>query len=74
MHNVYHVCGLGPSRTSKQNVLSLILLISLVKLKNKKKGVSVDTAFCTLYDSDPCSPIILNSKTNVGLGPNQKLN
>ena len=29
MHVVCHVHGLGPSRTSKQNVLSLILLILL---------------------------------------------
>ena len=31
--------GLGQSRTSKQNVLSLILLILLAKLTNQKKGI-----------------------------------
>ena len=36
MHVVYCMCGLGPSHTSKQNVLSLILLISLSELMNQK--------------------------------------
>jgi len=35
---VCHVRGLGPSRTSKQNVLSLILLILLAELTNQKEG------------------------------------
>ena len=39
MHDVCHVCGLGLSCTSKQNVLYLILLISLVKLTNQKRGI-----------------------------------
>ena len=34
IHVVCHMCGLGPSCMSKQNVLSLILLIPLVKLMN----------------------------------------
>ena len=34
MCDVCRVCGLGPSRTSKQNVLSLILLIPSTKLTN----------------------------------------
>ena len=34
MHDVCCVCGLGPSRTLKQNILSLILLIPLMKLTN----------------------------------------
>ena len=36
---VCRVRGLGLSRTSKQNVLSLILLILLVKLTNQKRGI-----------------------------------
>ena len=36
MHVVYCMCGLGLSHTSKQNVLSLILLISLSELTNQK--------------------------------------
>ena len=39
MHDVCCVCGLGPSHTSKQNVLSLILLILLAKFMNQKKGI-----------------------------------
>ena len=39
MRDVCHVRGLGPSRTLKQNVLSLILLIPLAKLKNQNKGI-----------------------------------
>ena len=39
MRDVCRVRGLGPSHTSKQNVLSLILLISLAKLANQKRGI-----------------------------------
>ena len=39
MRDVCCVCGLGLSRTSKQNVLSLILLISSTKLSNQKRGI-----------------------------------
>ena len=39
MRDVCRVCGLGLSRTSKQNVLSLILLIPLAKLTNQKRGI-----------------------------------
>ena len=39
MRDVCHVRGLGPSHTSKQNVLSLILLILSAKLTNQKKGI-----------------------------------
>jgi len=38
MHVVCHMLGLGLSCTSKQNILSLFLLISLVKLTNQKRG------------------------------------
>ena len=39
MRDVRRVHGLGPSHMSKQNVLSLILLISLAKLMNQKRGI-----------------------------------
>ena len=39
MCDVCRVRGLGLRHTSKQNVLSLILLISLAKLKNQKRGI-----------------------------------
>jgi len=39
MCDVCHVRGLGPSRTLKQNVLSLILLILLAEITNQKKGI-----------------------------------
>ena len=39
MHNVCRMRGLGSSLTLKQNVLSLILLIPLVKLTNQKRGI-----------------------------------
>ena len=46
MHDMCHVHGLGPSSTSKQNVLSLILLILLVELTNQKRGIC---RHCILY-------------------------
>ena len=39
IRDVSHVSGLGPSRTLKQNVLSLILLIPLAKLTDQKRGI-----------------------------------
>ena len=39
MHDVCRVRGLSPSHMSKQNILSLILLILLVKLTNQKRGI-----------------------------------
>ena len=38
MHVVCHMLGLGLSRTSKQNILSLFLLISLAELTNQNRG------------------------------------
>ena len=57
-----HVCVMcvvcvSWARAVRQNkMLSLILLIPSVKLTNKR-GVSTETAFCTLYNSGPRSPI-----------------
>ena len=42
MHDVCCVHGLGSSRMSKQNVLSLILLIPSTKLTNQKMGICRD--------------------------------
>ena len=39
MRVVCHVRGLGLSYTSKQNVLSLIILIMLAKFMNQKRGI-----------------------------------
>ena len=39
IRDVCCVCGLSPSHMSKQNVLSLIILISLAKLTNQKEGI-----------------------------------
>ena len=39
MRVVCHVRGLGLSCTSKQNVLSLIILIMLAKFMNQKRGI-----------------------------------
>ena len=71
---VCHVRALGSSHTSKQNVLSLILLISLTKLTNQKRDIY---RHCILYPlrlraSFPNDGKILKPK--VGLGPNQIIN
>ena len=39
MRIVFCVCRLGPSHTSKQNFLSLILLIPLAKLMNQNNSI-----------------------------------
>ena len=62
MQDVCHVCGLGPSRTSKQNVLSLILLIPLVKLTNQTRNIYKHHILYPLR-LEPRSPVMLNSKT-----------
>ena len=70
MRVVCHVCGLGSSRTSKQNVLSLILLILLPKLINQKRG---NCRHCILYPlqfGPPFPNDIEILKPKVGLGPN----
>ena len=74
MHFVCCVHGLGPSRTSKQNVLYLILLISLAKLTNQKRGICRDRILYPL----PLGPLFLNDakilRPKVGLGPNHITN
>ena len=74
MHVICCVHGLGPSRTLKQNVLPLILLILLAKLTNQKRGI---------YRHRICYPLQLKPsfpndgkilKPKVGLGPDQIIN
>ena len=74
MRDVFRVHGLGPSHTSKQNVLSLILLILLVKLINQKRDIC---RHCILYPlwlgpSFPNDARTLRPKTSLDL--NQILN
>ena len=66
MHDVCCVRGLGPSRTSKQNVLSLILLIPIAKFMNQKRGIY---RYLNLYllRLGPRSPIM--PKLLLGLVP-----
>ena len=60
MHNVCRMRGLGSSLTLKQNVLSLILLISLAKLTNQKKGIC---RHHILYPSQFGPPFPNNART-----------
>ena len=46
MHGACFVCGLGSSRTFKQNVFFLIFLILLAKLTNQNRGIY---RHCILY-------------------------
>ena len=62
--------GLGQSRTSKQNVLSLILLILLAKLTNQKKGIC---RYHILYPLQLGPPFPINAeipRPKVDLRPN----
>ena len=74
MRDVCHVHGLGPNCISKQNVLSLILLILLMKLTNQKRGIYRHRILYSLQlkPSFPINAEILRFK--VVLGPNQMLN
>ena len=71
MHVVCRVHGLGLSHTLKKNVLSLILLISLVELTNQKRGIGKHIILYLLW----LKPLLPNDieilKSKVGLGPNQ---
>ena len=65
------VHGLVLSCSSKQNVLSLIILIPLAKLTNQKKGIC---RHCILYPLRLEPPFPNDArilKPNVGLGPDQ---
>ena len=58
MHVVFHVSGLGQSCTSKQNVLSLILLIPLAELTNQKRVIYRHHILYPLR-LEPRSPLML---------------
>ena len=74
MNVVCRVRGLGLIHTSKQNVLSLIILILLAELTNPKKGIYKHHILYPLQlgSSFPNDGKILRPK--VGLGPNKILN
>ena len=67
---VCHVRGLGPSRMSKQNVLSLILLISFAELTNQKRSICRNHILYPLRLRPPFSNDVGILKPKVGLGPN----
>ena len=74
MRDVCYVCGLGPSCTLKQNVLSLILLILLVKFTNQKRGICRRYILYPLRLGLPFPKDADILRPKVGLGPNQMLN
>ena len=73
MRDVCRVRGLDPSHTSKQNVVSLILLIPLAKLMNQKRGICRDSILYPLQ----LGPLFLNDaqtlRPKASLEPNQIL-
>ena len=68
MRVMCRVCGLGPSCTSKQNVLSLILLIPLAKLTNQKRVIYRQRILYPLQLGPPFSNDAKILKPKVGLG------
>ena len=74
MRDVCHVHGLGPSHTSKQNVLSFLLLIPLAKLMNQKRSICRHRILYPLQLGPPFPNDVEILKSKVGLGPNQMLN
>ena len=73
MHDVYRVCRLESSHTSKQNFLSLILLIPLPKLMNQKRDVCRCYILYPLRLGPPFPNDAKILRPKVGLGPNQML-
>ena len=71
MHDVCRVRGLGPSRMSKQNVLSLILLIPLAKLMNQKKGIYRHRILYPLRLGPPFPHDAQTLRPKVSIKPNQ---
>ena len=69
MRIVYRVRVLGLSHMSKQNVLSLILLIPLVKLTNQKKGIFRHRILYPLRLKPPFPNEVGILKPKVGLRP-----
>ena len=74
MRAMCRVCGLGLRRTSKQNVLSPILLIPLAKFTNQKRGICKHRILYPLRPGPPFPNDAKILKPKVGLGPNQITN
>ena len=74
MRDLCRVRGLGPSHMLKQNVLSLILLIPLVKLTNQKRGICRHRILYLLRLGPPFLNDAEILKPKVGLGSNKMLN
>ena len=72
--DVRHVRGLVPSRTSKQNVLSLFLLILLAKLMNKNMGICRHRILYPLRLGPPFLNDAQIPRRKASLEPNQMLN
>ena len=72
--DVCRVYGLGPSRMSKQNILSLILLVPLKKLTNKKRGIRRHRILYSLQLGPPFPNDVEILRSKIRLGPNQMLN
>ena len=74
MRDVCRVHRLGPSYTSKQNILSLILLILLTELTNQKRGICKHRILYPLRLRPPFPNNAEILRPKVGLRPNQMLN
>ena len=74
MRDVCYVRWLGPSCKSKQNVLSLILLLPLAKLTNQKRGICRHRILYPLRLRLPFPNVARIPRPKVSLGPNQMLN
>ena len=70
MRIVFCVCRLGPSHTSKQNFLSLILLIPFAKLMNQNNSICRHHIFYPLWLGPPFPNNGSTLKPKVGLEPN----
>ena len=73
MRDVCHVHGLGSNHTSKQNVLSLILCILLVKLTNQKRGICRHRILYPLRLEPPFPNDARTLRPKASLEPNQIL-
>ena len=71
MHVVRYVHGLGSNCTSKQIVLSLILLISLVELTDQKRGICRHRILYPLRFGPLFTNDVRILKPMVGLGPDK---
>ena len=67
---VCRVRGLGPNHTSKQNVLSLFLLIPIAELMNQKKGICRLLILYHLWLRPPFPNDSSTLRPKVGLRPN----